>query len=113
VVIQYRPQSAVGVAMMTTIALECDAAIADELATKLKGVVDGEIDIAEKDNLDGSLATVLQIFQVATPFITAVAPIIVTYLKRVKKIKIGDVEIENATAEDLKQLLARSSNKNE
>jgi hypothetical protein len=97
--------------MTTTIAVECDAAISDELAAQLKAVSEGELVTAQKNNLDGTIETVLHILQVATPFIGAVSPILVAYLSRVKKIKVGDVEIENATADDLRTLLTRCDKK--
>jgi hypothetical protein len=97
--------------MTTTIALECDASIARDLSTELQALADGEIASAEKNHLDGSVPTVLQILQVASPLVAALAPVIIAHLKRIKRIKIGDVELENPTEADLRRVLAKYSAK--
>lgn len=91
-----------------TVAIECEADVADRLAAALKSATGKDVIQAQKNNLDGSLPTVLQILQIATTLAATVLPIVASHLasRKVKKIKIGDVEIENPTPEQLENLWA-------
>ena len=92
--------------MTTTLAIECEDDVAESVALALGDATQSEVVSARKSNLDGSPETVLQIVQVATSFAAAVVPLISTYLdrKRIKKIKVGDIEIENPTRDQWEQL---------
>lgn len=99
---------------MNTIALnlEFDPAISGEVSAKLKPFAAGDIIVVEADNLDGS-ATVIQLIQVLSSLATAVTPIVLHYLNqgKLKKIRVGDVEIENPTPEQWKQLWEQQATK--
>jgi hypothetical protein len=88
------------------LALECESDAADALAAALSEATQSEVTSAEKNSLDGSPATVLQIVQIATSLAAAVTPLVAAYidLRRVKKIKFGSIEIENPTQEQWERL---------
>jgi hypothetical protein len=92
-----------------TIAIESDSSIAGSITNDLKSMASGEIIVGKANNLDGSGQTTLQIVQVAISMISALTPILLYYLesRRIKKIKIGDIEIENPTPDQCRQLLDR------
>lgn len=83
--------------------VECDHSIHQQLKEDLRDVVDGDITIVERKNLDGTSA-VLEIAQIIGSLAIAVTPIITFYLnrkdrKKIKRIRFGDIEIENPTKE--------------
>lgn len=84
-----------------TFSIESDYSVASQLNEDLKPVSYGEIEVAEKDNFDGSESTVLQIVQIITSLATAITPLISAYLdkRKVRKIKFDNIEIENPTQE--------------
>lgn len=61
---------------------------------------------SRRNNLDGSPETVLLIVQTAASAIAALAPLIIPYLqnRNVKKIRFGDIEIENPTEDQWKTI---------
>ena len=87
------------------LAVLCQTDVADHLATELEKAAGSEVDQVDENNLDGT-AVVLQVVQVAVSLISAVAPIVVAYInsKKVKKVKLGSIEIENPTREQWEQL---------
>lgn len=91
-----------------TLAIECEAGVADRLAAALQSATGRDVIQAQRNSLDGSLPTVLQIVQIASSLAATVLPIVAAHVasKKVKKIKIGDVEIENPTPEQLENLWA-------
>lgn len=89
-----------------TLAVECEVDSAKGLATELEQVTKSKVISGTKNSLDGSPETILQIVEVATSLMAAVAPIVAAYIanRRVKKIKCSDIEIENPTQEQWEQL---------
>src|SRR5262245_21054531 len=89
-----------------TLAIECESDAADSLAIAQTEASRGNVTRAEKNSLDGSLPTVLQIMQIVVSLATAVTPIVTGYIasKKVKKIKFGEIEIENPTREQWERL---------
>jgi hypothetical protein len=87
-------------------ALECDRDVAEELAASLADGVDAEVSSASKSNLDGSPETVLQIIEVALTAASTVVPLVLAWVSRdrVRKIRVGDVEIENPSTEQVEAL---------
>jgi hypothetical protein len=81
--------------------VQCQSDAADELASALSGATGAPVEQLELDNLDGSPTLVLEVVKVAASLISVVAPIVTAYIgsKRVKKIKLGSIEIENPTRE--------------
>ncbi|MDT9002232.1 hypothetical protein RQP53_23330 [Paucibacter sp. APW11] len=89
-----------------TLALECDSDASSSLSAALAEATHANVIEAEKNSLDGSLPTILQIVQVASSIAAIVTPIVTSYIasKKVKKIKFGDIEIENPTQEQWERL---------
>ena len=73
------------------------------LRASVRGV---EVHTATKSSLDGSPEIALQIIQVALTAIAAIPPAIASLLdrRRVSKIRLGDIEIENPTREQWETL---------
>jgi hypothetical protein len=63
---------------------------------------------AGKNSLDGSLPTILQIVQIASSVASAVLPVVASYVasRKVKKIKLDGIEIDNPSDEQLERLWA-------
>jgi len=89
-----------------TLAVECDSQASVGLSADLQAAANSQVVSAQKKHLDGSPASTLQIVQVAASMMAAVAPIIAAYIsnRRVKKIKLGSIEIENPTSEQWETL---------
>jgi TRAP-type uncharacterized transport system substrate-binding protein len=87
------------------LAIQCHTDIAEELATELSKATRDQVDQAELNNLDGT-TTVLQVVQLAVSLVAAVAPIVAAHItsNKVKKVKLGPIEIENPTHEQWEHL---------
>lgn len=89
--------------------LECDQEVADEVAAALTREAHAQVSSASKRNLDGSAETIMQIIQVASSFGGLILPLLLPWLKRdsVRKIRFGELEIENPTPEQVETLWQR------
>lgn len=88
------------------VGIQCQTDVAEELATELEKVTGDQVDQVELNNLDGTAMMVLQVLQVAASLVAAVVPIVTVYISanKVKKIKLGSIEIENPTREQWEHL---------
>ena len=89
-----------------TVAIECDRDVADELAGVLTSTTGAAVHSATKSSLDGSLETVLQLVQLTLTAAAVVPAAVASLLDRgkIRKIRLGDLEIENPTAEQCERL---------
>lgn len=90
------------------LAFEVDKDVADDIEESLR-LAGAEVTSASKRNLDGALETVIQLVDIATTAGAAVVPLLLPWItrKKVKKIRVGDIEIENPTEEQVEQLWER------
>jgi hypothetical protein len=90
------------------LALEVDRNIADDIAGSFMQV-GAEVTSASKRNLDGTLETVIQLVDIAVTAGAAVVPLILpwTTRKNIRKIRVGDIEIENPSEEQVEELWER------
>lgn len=90
------------------LALEVDKDIADDIEGSLRQA-GAEVASASKRNLDGALETVIQLVEIATTTGATIVPLLLSWItrKKVRKIRIGDIEIENPTEEQVEQLWER------
>ncbi len=90
------------------LAFEVDKDVADDIEGSLR-LAGAEVTSASKRNLDGALETVIQLVDIATTAGAAVVPLLLPWIarKKVKKIRVGDIEIENPTEEQVEQLWER------
>jgi len=86
--------------------VQCRTDVAEALATELEKATGDQVDQVELNNLDGTPTMVLQVMQVAVSLVAAVAPIVAAYItsNKVKKVKLGSIEIENPTREQWEHL---------
>jgi|KBSSwiStaDraftv2_1062776.scaffolds.fasta_scaffold1799267_2 hypothetical protein len=90
-----------------TVVIDCDGEAVEELRTTV--VAEHTPQFIERRNLSGDAATWIV---VATLAVQSISPLL-TFLAQwrgltgVKRIKVGDIEIENPSAEDLELLRAR------
>jgi hypothetical protein len=90
------------------LALEVDRDIADDIGGSLRQA-GADVTSASKRNLDGALETVIQLVDIATTAGAAVVPLLLPWItrKKVRKIRVGDIEIENPTEEQVELLWER------
>ena len=93
----------------TSIAVEVQLDDAEQLKTDLEAETNNTVQKYTQSNIDGTAATVLLYVQAVSTVISALTPILIHYLKRdsVSKIKVGEVEIDNPTIEQVQALLDR------
>jgi hypothetical protein len=89
-----------------SMAIECDSDVADELEAELVSESRASVYRATKSSLDGSPETVLQIIQLAITAGAALPAVLTSLLDRrkIRKFKLGDIEIENPTPEQCDRL---------
>ena len=87
-------------------ALECDKDVADDIAASFRSGFDAKVSSATKRNLDGAAETVIQLVELAFTAGSTVLPLILPWVRRnkVRKIRLGDLEIENPTPEQVETL---------
>lgn len=92
-----------------TLVLESDEATSDHLKRHFEELTKSDVISGRRKNLDGSLATFATILQASSPIIAAVIPLVIEVLKqkKVRRIKLNDIEIENPTEEQLKAVLKK------
>jgi hypothetical protein len=91
------------------IGLEVDQSDADNLISKIEEAAGIAVSRFDKSNIDGTASSALLYFEALSPFVAAIAPIVLHFLsnRRIRKIKVGDVEIENPSEEQVKSLLEK------
>lgn len=87
------------------ILIECSQETADELRIAIEALPDMQYQVSQRKNLDGSDATWIVIAALSLQAL----PHVLTFIgsqrpKLPSKIKVGDIEIENPTQEDLERL---------
>jgi hypothetical protein len=88
--------------------IRCSEDVATAIKSEIDSHQDSKSEFSERRNLDGSTAAWIVIASLA---VQSLSPIL-TYLgkflesKAVKKIKVGDIEIDNPTPEDVARLRA-------
>jgi hypothetical protein len=87
-------------------AIECDGHVADEFAASLSDGTGAVVMSGTKRNLGGASETVIQIVQVSIAAGGAIVPLITSWVTRgnVRKIRLGDLEIENPSREQVETL---------
>jgi hypothetical protein len=90
-----------------TVVIDCDGEAVDELRTTLSA--ERPPQFIERRNLSGDAATWIVVATLAVQSISPLLTFLAQWrgLTRVKRIKIGDIEIENPSQEDLELLRAR------
>jgi hypothetical protein len=90
-----------------TVVIDCEGDGVDELRTAL--TPEDKPQFIERRNLSGDVATWIVVATLAVQSISPLLTFLAQWrgLTRVKRIKIGDIEIENPSAEDLELLRAR------
>jgi len=90
-----------------TVVIDCEGDGVDELRTALTR--EDKAQFIERRNLSGDVATWIVVATLAVQSISPLLTFLAQWrgLTRVKRIKIGDIEIENPSAEDLELLRAR------
>ncbi|MCZ6757029.1 MAG: hypothetical protein O7C39_01985 [Bacteroidetes bacterium] len=91
------------------IGIEVSNEHAEPLCSELEEIALNNIQKYEKSKVDGTAATVLLLIQAMSSVVAAMTPIILHYLQKgsINKIKVGDVEIENPSAEQVEALLSK------
>ena len=92
-----------------TLVLEFEGEADPTLAQQAKAATGAETRTVEQHGLEGDLNTWLMIGNFAIASLVALIPVVSTALqaRRAKSIKVGDVTIENPTAEQVTELLRR------
>jgi hypothetical protein len=84
------------------VVIECPQETADGLRREFESLTDAQFRVAERRNLDGSEATWIVVATLALQALPQILTFIST--RRTTKIKVGNIEIENPTQEDLERL---------
>jgi hypothetical protein len=89
-----------------TFVLEADEKTSARLKQSFEERTKTDVVSAKRTNLDGAAATFVTILQASSPIISAVIPLVIEILKqkKVSRIKLNDVEIENPTEEQLNRV---------
>ena len=89
-----------------TLVLETDEETSAQLKQSFEETTKTDVVSAKRMNLDGAAATFVTILQASSPIISAVIPLVIEILKqkKVSRIKLNDIEIENPTEEQLKKV---------
>ena len=80
--------------------IEVDKDASANLKTDLEAATKQQVDTLSKKNL-GGWETTVAIVQVVSPILTAIMPLLIELIrgKKVRRIRYGDIEIENPTEE--------------
>jgi hypothetical protein len=94
--------------MTETIIINATKEAAEAIRNEINAQLDSQSHLTERKNLDGDPATWILIAKLAIQALPPVLGFVAAYLatKQVKKIKVGDLEIENPTPEDLQRFRA-------
>lgn len=90
-----------------TVVIDCEGDAVDELRTAL--TAEHKPQFIERRNLSGDAATWIVVATLAVQSISPLLTFLAQWrgLTRVKRIKVGDIEIENPSEDDLELLRAR------
>jgi hypothetical protein len=94
--------------MTETLVITATKEAAEAIRNEIGAQPGGQSHLTERKNLDGSTAAWIVIATLAGQVLPHILTFVKDYLaaKQVKKIKVGDVEIENPTLEDIQRLRA-------
>lgn len=86
--------------------MEVDDEIADQVVDRLGVEVGAQVYGASKHHLDGSPETVIQIIELALATVNVAIPFILDWTRqdRIHKIRVGEIEIDNPTPEQVEVL---------
>src|SRR5579864_5047591 len=89
-----------------TIVINCTKEVADDLRRELDAQPGTSSTVTPRRNLDGDTAAWIVIANLAGQALPHILTFLQTYLngKRVKRIRIGDIEVENPSPEDIVRL---------
>jgi hypothetical protein len=89
-----------------TIVINCSKDASDAIRAEIDSMSDTRSQLAGRRNLDGNTAAWIVIATLAVQTLPHILGYIAKFLesKQVKKIKVGDIEIENPTPKDLERL---------
>jgi len=89
--------------------IESDEETAESLQADIATVTSDEIITQRRENLGGLASDIVTILQAATPIIAAVMPFVIEKAKqkKVRRLKLGDLDIEGPTDDQVRAVLEK------